>query len=166
MVENANLVGTAVGELMNRLIQGGVDLSTIHLVGYMIGAHVAGKAARTVNGTVEYLVGKYAAPCEWDIGIDLENIYDIHNHDYVIFDQYFVLYTALDPLNWGFYLNDNEDHLQATDANVVQVIHTNGLILGVAKACGTADFFLNSGYALQPGCWTPWSTYTGENFNC
>ncbi|XP_046476927.1 phospholipase A1-like isoform X3 [Neodiprion pinetum] len=115
IVSNNAVVGDSLAELIDRFVAAGVPLSRFHFVGYSIGAHVAGRAARNVNGT-------------------------------------FPRITALDPYIHGFYLNDNDDHLWKTDATIVDVIHTNGIVLGVGTSTGTVDFYPNSGYALQPGC--------------
>lgn len=39
-----------------------------------------------------------------------------------------------------------------TDAEYVDVIHTDAGILGFPKSIGHADFYPNGGRALQPGC--------------
>lgn len=60
---------------------------------------------------------------------------------------------ALDPAGPGF-----EDHpsigfepIKRTDADYVQIIHTNGGQLGMQQRTGTVDFYPNGG-SKQPGC--------------
>ncbi|XP_023311422.1 lipase member H-B-like [Anoplophora glabripennis] len=59
---------------------------------------------------------------------------------------------ALDPAGPLFNLRPEEERLNKHDADIVEVIHTDGRILGFKAATGTIDFFLNGG-SDQPGCW-------------
>lgn len=43
------------------------------------------------------------------------------------------------------------DKLDATDAQFVDVIHSNAFVQGQIERCGTVDFYMNGGIA-QPGC--------------
>lgn len=43
-------------------------------------------------------------------------------------------------------------HLASTDAEFVDVIHTDGGVFGFPIALGDADFFPNGGFPAQPGC--------------
>lgn len=43
-------------------------------------------------------------------------------------------------------------HLSSTDAEFVDVIHTDGGVFGFPIALGDADFFPNGGFPAQPGC--------------
>lgn len=45
-----------------------------------------------------------------------------------------------------------EGHLTANDAEFVDVIHTDGGLLGFPIPLGHADFYPNGGRGLQPGC--------------
>ncbi|XP_045447660.1 pancreatic triacylglycerol lipase-like [Melitaea cinxia] len=57
--------------------------------------------------------------------------------------------TALDPASplW----NNDENCLRKTDAQYVEVIHTNTNMYGYEQPCGHADFYPNGG-SLMPGC--------------
>ncbi|KAF4517960.1 hypothetical protein B566_EDAN005327 [Ephemera danica] len=57
---------------------------------------------------------------------------------------------ALDPLRRFFRLAPNQNKLDAKDATVVQVIHTNAGYYGIHNRVGTADFCVNRGQ--QPYC--------------
>ncbi|KAL0901740.1 hypothetical protein ABMA27_006918 [Loxostege sticticalis] len=59
--------------------------------------------------------------------------------------------TALDPA--GPLWENNRDRLVKTDAQYVEVIHTNTVFLGFHDPCGDADFYPNGG-RIMPGCWT------------
>ncbi|XP_019871268.1 pancreatic triacylglycerol lipase [Aethina tumida] len=60
--------------------------------------------------------------------------------------------TALDPAFPEFSLEDPSKRLTQSDAEYIDVIHTDGGVLGFPLAIGHADFYPNGGRALQPGC--------------
>ncbi|XP_035775173.1 lipase member H-like [Anopheles albimanus] len=62
--------------------------------------------------------------------------------------------VGLDPAGPLFFSGDPTGRLASTDADYVEVIHTNGGILGMYDPIGTADFYPNGG-KHQPGC-LPW----------
>lgn len=59
--------------------------------------------------------------------------------------------TGLDPAMPLFVTADLDNKLDATDAEFVDVIHTNALVQGKVEQCGHVDFYLNGG-VYQPGC--------------
>uniref|UniRef100_A0A0K8T3S3 Lipase domain-containing protein n=1 Tax=Lygus hesperus TaxID=30085 RepID=A0A0K8T3S3_LYGHE len=65
--------------------------------------------------------------------------------------------TGLDPAQPWFENNAVETHLDPSDAQFVQVVHTNVLPfwpsfgLGISKPTGHVDFYINGG-TVQPGC--------------
>lgn len=60
--------------------------------------------------------------------------------------------TGLDAA-YPLYMNTgNEGHLARTDAAFVDVIHTDGGILGFPNPLGHVDFYPNGGKSNQPGC--------------
>ncbi|XP_050315533.1 phospholipase A1-like [Anthonomus grandis grandis] len=58
---------------------------------------------------------------------------------------------ALDPAGPLFTSRPVDKRLNKNDADVVEVIHTDGGTFGFDDACGTIDFFVNGG-SSQPGC--------------
>ncbi|XP_075970546.1 pancreatic triacylglycerol lipase-like [Anticarsia gemmatalis] len=58
--------------------------------------------------------------------------------------------TALDPAGPLWY-RDNE-RIVPTDAQYVEVMHTETATLGFSDPCGDADFYPNGGSSM-PGCW-------------
>ncbi|KAL1497525.1 hypothetical protein ABEB36_008469 [Hypothenemus hampei] len=58
---------------------------------------------------------------------------------------------ALDPAGPLFTTRPDEKRLNKNDADVVEVIHTDGGTFGFQESCGTIDFFVNGG-SSQPGC--------------
>uniref|UniRef100_A0AAG5CS31 Lipase domain-containing protein n=1 Tax=Anopheles atroparvus TaxID=41427 RepID=A0AAG5CS31_ANOAO len=61
---------------------------------------------------------------------------------------------GLDPAGPLFSSKDPSSRLASTDAEYVEVVHTNGGTLGMYDPIGTADFYPNGG-KHQPGC-LPW----------
>lgn len=62
--------------------------------------------------------------------------------------------TALDPAApiFSVPLVGEEHRLNKNDANVVDITHTDGGVLGFENSIGTIDFYPNGGKAIQPGC--------------
>lgn len=56
----------------------------------------------------------------------------------------------MDPVGPGYYILNT--HLSASDAEFVDIIHTDMGIYGLALKIGHVDFFPNYGYRPQPGC--------------
>ncbi|CAG9805163.1 unnamed protein product [Chironomus riparius] len=69
--------------------------------------------------------------------------------------------TGLDPAMPLFVTSDLDSKLDASDADFVDVLHTNALVQGQIERCGHVDFYLNGG-VLQPGC----SGYGTNPFQC
>ncbi|XP_043267550.1 uncharacterized protein [Venturia canescens] len=112
---NTRLVGRQLAKLVRSL---NVPLEKVHLIGFSLGAHVAGFA-----------------------GAELANVSRI---------------TGLDPAGPLFESQDPRARLDETDANYVDVIHSNGeqLILGGLgswQPMGDVDFYPNGG-RMQTGC--------------
>lgn len=57
----------------------------------------------------------------------------------------------LDPAMPLFVTTDVDNKLDASDAEFVDVLHTNSLVQGKVERCGHVDFYLNGGI-IQPGC--------------
>uniref|UniRef100_A0AAG5DUT5 Lipase domain-containing protein n=1 Tax=Anopheles atroparvus TaxID=41427 RepID=A0AAG5DUT5_ANOAO len=61
--------------------------------------------------------------------------------------------TGLDPAMPLFITAAADDKLDPSDAEFVDVIHTNALVQGKIERCGHVDFYVNGGI-MQPGCWS------------
>ncbi|XP_011174955.1 uncharacterized protein LOC105207204 isoform X2 [Solenopsis invicta] len=112
---NTRLVGRQLAKLIRSL---NVPLERVHMIGFSLGAHVAGFA-----------------------GAELGNVSRI---------------TGLDPAGPLFESQDPRVRLDATDANFVDVIHSNGeqLLLGGLgswQPMGDVDYYPNGG-KMQSGC--------------
>ncbi|XP_076279943.1 uncharacterized protein LOC143208896 isoform X1 [Lasioglossum baleicum] len=68
--------------------------------------------------------------------------------------------TGLDPAMPLFITVDKDHKLDASDAEFVDVFHTNAFIQGKVEMSGHVDFYMNGGFN-QPGCWE-----IGKLFQC
>ncbi|XP_076632121.1 pancreatic triacylglycerol lipase [Colletes latitarsis] len=124
-VANTELVGRQLGLVLLDIINLGVLPEKIHIIGFSLGAHVAGCASEILKKR-NLLLGRI---------------------------------TGLDPASPFFrnhLLREKSRKLDATDAQLVDVIHTDGSEdfadgFGLLKPLGHIDFFPNGGRE-QPGC--------------
>lgn len=65
--------------------------------------------------------------------------------------------SGLDPAMPLFITASKENKLDQSDAQFVDVIHTNALLQGKIERCGHADFYMNGGI-VQPGCFQSMSS--------
>ncbi|XP_047989777.1 lipase member H-B-like [Leguminivora glycinivorella] len=100
---------TLIGRLDNA---GKINRRLVHILGFDVGAHVAGLVSRDANTRVQRITGLSPAGDSW-VG--------------------------------------NPRSLRSTDADYVEVIHTDYGGLGIGSNLGSVDFFANSG-DNQPGC--------------
>ncbi|XP_012536398.1 pancreatic lipase-related protein 2 [Monomorium pharaonis] len=122
---NSELVGRQLALVLLDAINLGIDPADIHIVGFSLGAHVAGCASEVLKGR-NLLLGRI---------------------------------TGLDPASPFFrrhLFREKSRKLDATDARLVDVIHTDGSQdfmdgFGLLKPIGHIDFFPNGGRE-QPGC--------------
>ncbi|KAL9918376.1 inactive pancreatic lipase-related protein 1 isoform 2-T17 [Glossina fuscipes fuscipes] len=117
-VDNMNVVARYIARFIRFLVMQGYPVQRMHLIGFSLGAEVAG------------FIGKQLQ----ERGINLKRI------------------TGLDPALPLFDDNSSNRRLKPADAYFVDVIHTDGGILGNPEAMGHVDFYPNGGHALQPGC--------------
>ncbi|XP_053962049.1 pancreatic lipase-related protein 2 [Anastrepha ludens] len=117
-VENLPVAARFIARFLRFLVASGYQTRLIHVIGFSLGAEVAG------------FVGKQLL--EW--GVVLPRI------------------TGLDPPLPLFEVDSGNRHLTHTDARFVDIIHTDGGILGNPEEMGHADFYPNGGRPLQPGC--------------
>ncbi len=56
---NTSPVGILVGQFIDFLVSRGATYSQFHIIGFSLGAHVAGKAGATASGTIPRVTGKF-----------------------------------------------------------------------------------------------------------
>lgn len=114
---NTQDVGILTGDFINFLLSLGSDLQKFHIIGFSLGAHVAGKAGSIISGVVPRI-------------------------------------TGLDPAYPGFSLENTDERLDTTDAEFVDIVHTNSATLlhgglSFPFSIGHVDYWPNGGIA-QP----------------
>lgn len=114
--QNARYRVGPTGIAVSRFVEWmGLTYNTLHLIGYDLGANVAGIAGKnSVRGRVQRIVG-------------------------------------LDPSRQLFNENTSVNRLNAGDARLVEIFHSNGGQLGVFQAYGDIDYYINNGIN-QPEC--------------
>ncbi|XP_011865581.1 PREDICTED: pancreatic triacylglycerol lipase-like [Vollenhovia emeryi] len=124
-VANSELVGRQLALVLLDAVNLGVDPADIYVIGFSLGAHVAGCASEVLKER-SLLLGRI---------------------------------TGLDPASPFFrrhLFREKTRKLDATDARLVDVVHTDGSQdfmdgFGLLKPIGHIDFFPNGGRE-QPGC--------------
>ncbi|CAH0726866.1 unnamed protein product, partial [Brenthis ino] len=111
-------MGEGLGAYLSDIVNNGVNVSKISLVGHSLGAHIAGIAGKQVYEKTGKLLSRI---------------------------------TGLDPAGPCFSNVNIDSKLDKTDAEYVDVIHTNGGMLGLKEPVGHKDFYPNNGMS-QPGC--------------
>ncbi|XP_050430197.1 pancreatic triacylglycerol lipase-like isoform X1 [Adelges cooleyi] len=115
-VINTRAAGQYVARFIEYLVSRGFMLSKIHLIGFSLGAEIAGFTGKNLR------IGK------------LPRI------------------TGLDPAFPLYMWTGKKGHLAPSDAEFVDVIHTDAGVFGFPVPLGHADFFPNGGFPVQPGC--------------
>lgn len=125
--KNTLKAGENLTALVKVLQHNGVSLSSIHIIGVSLGAHIAGFIGAHFNSSIGRI-------------------------------------TALDPAGPLFTGTSPEHRLDPTDAQFVDVLHTDIDALGFRETLGHIDFYANGG-TDQPGC-PPTIFSGGAYFKC
>ncbi|XP_024118896.1 lipase member H [Oryzias melastigma] len=123
-VENTHKVAENLTAFINLTLDHGANLSSIHLIGVSLGAHISGFVGANFHGKIGRITGLDAAGPE---------------------------FTGTSP----------EKRLDPTDAQFVDVLHTDMDSLGFRETLGHIDFYANGG-ADQPNC--PKTIFSGESY--
>ncbi|XP_045160753.2 inactive pancreatic lipase-related protein 1-like [Mercenaria mercenaria] len=167
---NTRVVGALTAQLMTSLhTSTGANYSNMYIVGYSLGAHVAGYAGERIPslGRITGKLSKNVVIANFYLcALDL-NIYN-ETFDYsvcrlasvVVVHVTHYFFTGLDPAHRAFSKDKPKVRLDATDAQYVDVIHTDSKQwiwgFGIRDSIGHADYFPNGG-RNQPGCFSFWS---------
>ncbi|XP_018616530.1 lipase member H [Scleropages formosus] len=123
-VTNTRSVAANISAFIQKMQDNGASLSSVHLIGVSLGAHVAGFVGATLKGKIGRI-------------------------------------TALDPAGPLFTGTPPGERLDPTDAQFVDVLHTDMDALGYKGSLGHIDFYANGG-ADQPGC--PKTIFSGKSY--
>ncbi|EDW11824.1 pancreatic triacylglycerol lipase [Drosophila mojavensis] len=121
-VVNAKQLGPELAKVLLDMFEHGLDIEKFHIVGHSLGGQMAGIIGREITRRSKGV-------------LKIKRI------------------TGLDPAFPLFYLTAGlAAHLSASDAEFVDVIHTDAWLYGAPSSTGTVDFWPNGGKTLQPGC--------------
>ncbi|KAG7217319.1 hypothetical protein INR49_027863, partial [Caranx melampygus] len=123
-VENSHKVAANLTAFIKVMQEHGASLSSIHLIGESLGAHMSGFVGANLNGSIGRI-------------------------------------TALEPAKPQFTGTAPEDRLDSSDAQFVDVVHTDIDSLGFREPLGHIDFYANGG-TDQPGC--PKTIFSGGSY--
>ncbi|CAG7834463.1 unnamed protein product [Allacma fusca] len=130
---NTEIVGNLTGALVQFLVQNmGANVKDFHLIGHSLGAHVMGYTGRFVQEKLGMSVARIT-------GLDPAGPC-FESYRFACFRGTFI------PIN-------------RTNADFVDIIHTNAGRFGMTRPVGHVDFYPNNGHH-QPGCpgwWRPTS---------
>lgn len=73
------------------------------------------------------------------------------------------LRTGLDPA--GPFFNWLLPHLSSSNADMVDIIHTDSGLYGTFKNTGTVNFLPNNGVRVQPGCPQNFTFFSAEGIS-
>lgn len=126
-VENTHKAADNLTGFIKKMQENGASLSSIHMVGISLGAHISGFVGANLGGKIGRI-------------------------------------TALDPAGPQFTGTPAEKRLDPSDAQFVDVLHTDIDSLGFRAPVGHIDFYANGG-TDQPGC--PKTIFSGgAYFKC
>ncbi|CAN9501415.1 unnamed protein product [Ophioblennius macclurei] len=113
-VENTHITADNLTAFIQMMKDNGASMSSIHMIGISLGAHISGFVGASFNGSIGRI-------------------------------------TGLDPAGPTFTGKPPEQRLDSTDAQFVDVLHTDIDSLGFRETLGHVDFYPNKG-TDQPGC--------------
>ncbi|KAL3269425.1 hypothetical protein HHI36_008495 [Cryptolaemus montrouzieri] len=116
--KNIKLIGIILGRF---ILDNGILLDRLHMIGHSLGAHLAGFASKYVKQNTSSTIGRI---------------------------------SALDPAGpyFRYFGITSRERLSRDDAEIVDVIHTDGGVFGLDEPVGTLDMYFNDGRRRQPGC--------------
>lgn len=125
-----------------------IPLEKLHLIGYSLGAHVAGFAGSHATNKVGRITGRFT---DFLLEINLTICLKCTVHG-----QQFGVFAGLDPAGPDFEGVHAHRRLSPDDAHFVDVLHTFtrgslGLSIGIEQPVGHVDIYPNGG-SFQPGC--------------
>lgn len=147
---SSNKIGTIIGDFIIDLVKNETSLlQNVHLVGHSLGAHIFGFAGKHIHKITGGKIGRITGNVTNQWFFFKENIAHFFSKLLLIF---FLALDAAAPLfEVPLRMPDNR-RLVKTDATFVDAIHTNVGFFGFLSPFADADFYVNNGGPLQPGC--------------
>ncbi|KAL5280345.1 hypothetical protein ACFFRR_004370 [Megaselia abdita] len=121
---NVDIVGSSVTNKLYEMFGKGLDISKLHIVGHSLGAQLAGSIGRKLQ-----IISSSSMILPRITGLDPAN----------------PLFTSVQT--WF-----TDQSLHSSNAQFVDIIHTDYGLYGTGHSMGHANFFPNGGRRYQPGC--------------
>ncbi|NXG59759.1 LIPH Lipase, partial [Hemiprocne comata] len=148
---NCRKVAEILKKLIDEMLLDGGSLDSVHMIGVSLGAHISGFVGQMFGGTLGRITGEPFGPAA-------PGAAGRQRHHTP------VCVTGLDPAGPLYRGQAPGDRLDPTDAQFVDVIHSDTDGLGYQEALGHIDFYPNGG-TDQPGC--PLTIFAGlQYFKC
>ncbi|KAL7742229.1 hypothetical protein ACLKA6_005493 [Drosophila palustris] len=129
-VQNARVVSKCLAQFIDSLLETGIyRREEIHLIGFSLGAQIAGMVANYVQQPLARI-------------------------------------TGLDPAGPGFMNSWQHEKLDPSDADFIDVIHTDPFMFSMLTPMGHADFYPNLQHFNQRGCsyFSQWRFYNCNHY--
>nr|XP_026650836.1 lipase member H [Zonotrichia albicollis] len=146
-------VAEILKKLIDEMLINGASLDSMHMIGVSLGAHISGFVGQMFDGTLGRITGEpsSSSPPAPRTGSE-------------VVPRPWLCAAGLDPAGPLYRGTAPSERLDPTDAQFVDVIHSDTDGLGYGEALGHIDFYPNGG-TDQPGC--PLTIFSGlQYFKC
>ncbi|XP_077039878.1 lipase member H isoform X4 [Agelaius phoeniceus] len=140
-------VAEILKKLIDEMLIDGASLDSVHMIGVSLGAHISGFVGQMFDGTLGRITGKPCSSSPPAPGKGSE-----------VMPRPWLCAAGLDPAGPLYRGTAPSERLDPTDAQFVDVIHSDTDGLGYGEALGHIDFYPNGG-TDQPGC--PLTIFSG-----
>ncbi|XP_071293450.1 lipase member H isoform X4 [Agelaius tricolor] len=140
-------VAEILKKLIDEMLIDGASLDSMHMIGVSLGAHISGFVGQMFDGTLGRITGKPSSSSPPAPGKGSE-----------VMPRPWLCAAGLDPAGPLYRGTAPSERLDPTDAQFVDVIHSDTDGLGYGEALGHIDFYPNGG-TDQPGC--PLTIFSG-----
>lgn len=137
---NIEMVAQHLVQFLLSVEESGLDLNRVHMIGFSLGAHVAGFAGAMLGGRVGRISGK--------VFVTVLKMVPCESFVFTLF-----ICSGLDPARPGFDTRNSSGRLDPSDALFVVGVHTGAGFVAMSEAVGHVDFYPNGG-SKQPHCLT------------
>ncbi|XP_053930026.1 lipase member H isoform X1 [Cuculus canorus] len=156
---NCKRVAEVLKKLIDEMLVDGASLDSLHMIGVSLGAHISGFVGQMFDGALGRITGKPFLPSALFLRGQLLRVSCTGG-----MPRARLCVAGLDPAGPLYRGKPPSERLDPTDAQFVDVIHSDTDGLGYGEALGHIDFYPNGGDD-QPGC--PLTIFSGlQYFKC
>ncbi|XP_053930029.1 lipase member H isoform X4 [Cuculus canorus] len=150
---NCKRVAEVLKKLIDEMLVDGASLDSLHMIGVSLGAHISGFVGQMFDGALGRITGKPFLPSALFLRGQLLRVSCTGG-----MPRARLCVAGLDPAGPLYRGKPPSERLDPTDAQFVDVIHSDTDGLGYGEALGHIDFYPNGGDD-QPGC--PLTIFSG-----